>query len=52
MFGCVTKVLPNLFGMPKRYIDNVQGVAAAAFRIEDTSFHDCGFGEKLMHAAR
>lgn len=34
----------ELFGMPQQYIDDVQGVAAAAFRIEDTSFQECGFG--------
>lgn len=39
-----TKEFADLFGMPAQYIEAVQGVAAAAFRIEDSSFQDCGFG--------
>jgi hypothetical protein len=39
-----TKEFANLFGMPGKHIEDVQGVAAAAFRIEDTSYQDCGFG--------
>lgn len=39
-----TKEFADLFGMPAQYIEDVQGVAAAAFRIEDSSFQDCGFG--------
>lgn len=34
----------ELFGMPKQYIADLQGAAAAAFRIEDMSFQECGFG--------
>lgn len=41
-----TKDFADLFGMPKEYIEDVQGIAAAAFRIEDTSFQECGFGGK------
>ncbi len=39
-----TKEFAALFGMPAKYIEDVQGVAAAAFRIEDTSYQQCGFG--------
>ncbi len=39
-----TKEFADLFGMPAKYIDDVQGIAAAAFRIEDTSYQECGFG--------
>lgn len=38
------KVFAELFGMPQQYIEDVQGVAAAAFRIEDASYQECGFG--------
>jgi hypothetical protein len=36
----------DLFGMPQQFVDDLQGVAAAAFRIEDTSYQDCGYGGK------
>ena len=39
-----TKEFADLFGMPKHYIEDVRGIAAAAFRIEDTSSQECGFG--------
>lgn len=39
-----TKEFADLFGMPAKYIEEVQGIAAAAFRIEDTSYQQCGFG--------
>ena len=32
------KEFADLFGMPAKYIEGVQGIAAAAFRIEDTSY--------------
>ena len=38
------KEFADLFGMPAKYIEGVQGIAAAAFRIEDASYQDCGFG--------
>lgn len=38
------KEFAELFGMPQQHIEDVQGVAAAAFRIEDTSYQECGFG--------
>ena len=38
------KEFADLFGMPAKHIEDVQGVVAAAFRIEDTSYLDCGFG--------
>ncbi len=38
------KDFAELFGMPQQYIEDVQGVAAAAFRIEDSSYQQCGFG--------
>lgn len=41
-----TKEFADLFGMPKEHIEEVQGIAAAAFRIEDASFQECGFGGK------
>lgn len=42
-----TKEFADLFGMPAKYIEDVQGVAAAAFRIEDTSYQQCGFGGRI-----
>jgi hypothetical protein len=39
-----TKEFADLFGMPAKYIEDVQGIAAAAFRIEDSSYQECGFG--------
>jgi hypothetical protein len=39
-----TKEFADLFGMPQQYIEDVQGIAAAAFRIEDRSYQECGFG--------
>lgn len=39
-----TKDFADLFGMPAKYIEGVEGIAAAAFRIEDTSYQQCGFG--------
>lgn len=41
-----TKEFADLFGMPAKYIEEVQGIAAAAFRIEDASYQQCGFGGK------
>ena len=38
------KEFSDLFGMPAKFIEGVQGIAAAAFRIEDTSYQECGFG--------
>lgn len=38
-----TKDFADLFGMPGQSVEDVQGIAAAAFRIEDTSFQECGF---------
>lgn len=42
----VNKEFADLFGMPQQFIDDLGGVAAAAFRIEDTSYQDCGYGGK------
>ena len=42
-----TKEFADLFGMPAKYIEDVQGVVAAAFRIEDTSYLQCGFGGRI-----
>ena len=42
-----TKDFADLFGMPAKYIEDVQGIAAAAFRIEDTSYQQCGFGGRV-----
>lgn len=39
-----TKEFADLFGMPSKYIEDVQGATAAAFRIEDRSYQECGFG--------
>ncbi len=39
-----TKEFADLFGMPAKYIEDVQGIAAAAFRIEDSGYQQCGFG--------
>lgn len=41
------KEFAELFGMPAKYIEDVQGVAAAAFRIEESSYQECGFGGKV-----
>lgn len=41
------KEFADLFGMPAKYIEGVQGIAAAAFRIEDTSYQQCGFGGRI-----
>jgi len=41
------KEFADLFGMPAKYIEGVQGIAAAAFRIEDTSYQQCGFGGRV-----
>jgi hypothetical protein len=38
------KEFADLFGMPAKYIEDLQGAAAAAFRIEDASYQQCGFG--------
>jgi hypothetical protein len=42
-----TKEFADLFGMPAKYIEEVRGIAAAAFRIEDTSYQECGFGGQV-----
>jgi hypothetical protein len=42
-----TKEFADLFGMPAKYIEDVEGIAAAAFRIEDTSYEQCGFGGRV-----
>ena len=42
-----TKEFADLFGMPAKHIEDVQGVVAAAFRIEDTSYLQCGFGGRI-----
>lgn len=42
----VDKDFADLFGMPKQYIEDLQGAAAAAFRIEDASYQECGYGGK------
>lgn len=42
----VNKEFADLFGMPQQFIDGLQGAAAAAFRIEDASYQDCGYGGK------
>ena len=39
-----TKEFADVFGMPAKYIEDIQGIAAAAFRIEDSSYEECGFG--------
>ena len=41
------KEFADLFGMPVKHIEDLQGVAAAAFRIEDTSYQQCGFGGQI-----
>ncbi|MEN9375242.1 MAG: hypothetical protein RL710_399 [Pseudomonadota bacterium] len=39
-----TQEFADLFGMPAKYVEGVQGIAAAAFRIEDASYQECGYG--------
>lgn len=41
------KEFADLFGMPAKHIEDLPGVAAAAFRIEDTSYQQCGFGGRI-----
>ena len=41
-----TKEFADLFGMPAAYIEPIEGVAAAAYRVEQTQHQDCGFGGK------
>ena len=40
------KAFSDLFGMPEKHIDAVQGVAAVAFRIQDRNILECGYGGK------
>lgn len=40
------KAFADVFGMPEKHIDAVQGVAAVAFRIEDRNILECGYGGK------
>lgn len=42
-----TKEFADLFGMPAKFIEDVKGVAAAAFRIEDSGYQECGFGGQV-----
>jgi len=42
----VNQAFANLFGMPPLFVGDLQGAAAAAFRIEDSSYQECGFGGK------
>lgn len=48
----VNRDFADLFGMPAAFIDDVQGVAAAAFRIEDTSYQRCGMGGRADNCMR
>lgn len=38
------KDFADLFGMPAKHIEAIEGAAAAAYRIEEASFQDCGWG--------
>lgn len=38
------KEFADIFGMPDKYIEDQMGISAAAFRIEDSSYQECGFG--------
>jgi len=38
------KAFADLFGMPVKYIEPLEGVAAVAFRIEDSPYLECGYG--------
>ncbi|MCG3189492.1 MAG: hypothetical protein LKCHEGNO_01917 [Burkholderiaceae bacterium] len=38
------KDFADLFGMPVKHIEGLQGAAAAAFRIEVAPYKECGFG--------
>jgi hypothetical protein len=38
------KDFADLFGMPAKYIAGIEGAEAAAFRIEEAPFQQCGFG--------
>jgi len=42
----VNQAFADLFGMPPSFVGDLQGAAAAAFRIEDLSHQQCGFGGK------
>ena len=37
------KEFADVFGMPAQYIEGVQGIVAAAFRIEDASYQECSW---------
>jgi hypothetical protein len=38
------KDFADLFGMPAKYVAGIEGAEAAAFRIEESPFQQCGFG--------
>jgi hypothetical protein len=39
-----TREFADLFGMPLKYVDDLQGLEAAAFRVEAETNPECGFG--------
>lgn len=39
-----TREFADLFGMPLKYVDDLQGLEAAAFRVEEETNPECGFG--------
>jgi hypothetical protein len=41
-----TREFAELFGMPIAFIEPIEGVAAAAFRIENEQYQECGYGGK------
>lgn len=38
------KDFADLFGMPVKYIEGLEGATAAAFRLEEAPYRQCGFG--------
>lgn len=42
-----TKDFADLFGMPSRHIEGLQGAEAVAFRIEDLAYQRCGMGGNI-----
>jgi hypothetical protein len=42
-----TKDFADLFGMPVRHVEGLQGAEAVAFRIEDVGYQRCGMGGNI-----
>lgn len=47
-----TKEFADLYGMPAKHIEDIKGVAAAAFRIEESAIQRCGYGGKVENCQK